>query len=71
MHPGGVHELRDLGQLERRSADGEEFDKMINELHEQVKAKLQNSNQRYKQKADLKRREVQFDVGDLVLADLR
>ena len=25
MHPRGVHELRDLGKLERRSVDGEDF----------------------------------------------
>jgi len=43
---------------------------MINELHEQVKAKLQNSSQRYKKKADSKRQEVQFDIGNLVLAHL-
>jgi len=34
MHPRGVHELRDLGRLERRSANGEDFAKVINELHE-------------------------------------
>ena len=32
MHPGGVCELRDLGQLEKRSADGEEFATRISEL---------------------------------------
>ena len=32
MHPRGVCELHDLGQLEKRSADGEEFAKMISEL---------------------------------------
>lgn len=71
MHPRGVHELRDLGKLERRSADGEDFTKAINDLHEQVKSKLQENSQRYKQHADLKRWEVQFDVGDEVLAHLR
>ena len=58
MHPHGVPELRDLGQLEHRSADGENFTKEINDFDEQVKLKLQDSSQRYKQKADLKRREV-------------
>lgn len=71
MHPHGVHKLRDLGRLEWRSANGEDFAKMINDLHEQVKAKLQKNSQRYKQKADLKRQEVQFNVGDLVLAHPR
>ena len=37
MHPRGVHELRDLGKTEKRSADGEEFANAIQELHEEVK----------------------------------
>ena len=41
MHPRGVCELRDLGQLEKRSVDGEEFAMRIDELQEQVKARLQ------------------------------
>ena len=49
-----MHELRDLGQLERRSADGEDFARAINDLHEQVKTKLLDNSQRYKQKVDLK-----------------
>ena len=32
IHPRGVCELRDLGQLEKRSADGEEFATRISEL---------------------------------------
>ena len=43
----------------------------MSDLHEQVKLKLQDSSQRYKQRADSKRREVQFNVGDEVLAHLR
>jgi len=71
MHPRGVHELRDLGKLEKRSVDGEDFAQAMRNLHEQVKQILQDSNQKYKQRADLKRREVQFNVGDDVLAYLR
>ena len=71
MHPRGVHELRDLGKLEKRSADGEDFAQAMSKLHEQVKLKLQDNSQRYKQRADTKRREVQFNVGDEVLAYLR
>ena len=41
MHPRGVCELRDLGQLEKRSADGEEFSIRISELQQQVKTRLQ------------------------------
>ena len=60
-----------MGQLEKTSADGEYFERAINDLHEQVKSKLQDNTQRYKQKANLKRREVQFNVGDQVLTHLR
>jgi len=49
MHPCGVHELQDLGKLEKRSADGEDFAEAMSELHEQVKSKLQDSVQKYKQ----------------------
>ena len=48
MHPRGVHELWDLGKLEKRSGDGEDFAKAMNDLHEKVKSKLQDSNQKYK-----------------------
>lgn len=37
-------------------------------IHQQVKGQLHGSNLRYKQRIDLKRREVNFEVGDLVLA---
>ena len=40
IHPRGVYELRDLGQLEKQSADGEEFTTRVSELQEQVKARL-------------------------------
>ena len=41
MHPRVLCELRDLGQLEKRSVDGEEFATRISELQEKVKARLQ------------------------------
>ena len=39
MHPRGVCELCDLGQLEKRNADGEELSTRINELQEKVKSR--------------------------------
>ena len=71
MHPRGVYELRNLGYLEHISVEGESFATTINEIHEQVKQKLQDNNYKYKLRADVKRREVNFEVGDLVLAHLR
>ena len=60
MHPRGVYELRNLGDLEHRSAKGESFATAINEIHEQVKQKLQDNNYKYKLRAYVKRREVNF-----------
>ena len=71
MNPKGVCELRDLGKLEQRSADGEDFSTALSELHEHVKQRLQYNTCKYKQKDVLKRREVNFEVDDLVLAHLR
>ena len=60
-----------MGQLEKRSADGEDFAARISELQEEVKARLQKSNASYKARVDSKRREKNYEVGDLVLAHLR
>jgi hypothetical protein len=71
MQPRGVSELRDLEQNEFRSASAEDFAAGMQELHRKIKGRLQNSNQKYKHRADQHRRELQFEVGDLVLAHLR
>lgn len=71
MHPRGISELRNLGKEEMRSAEGEDFASRMQSIHEQVKQQLQDSNIKYKARADMKRREVNFEVGDLVLAHLR
>jgi hypothetical protein len=71
MQPRGVSELRDLEQSEFRSASAEDFAAGMQELHSKVRERLGNSNQEYKCRADQHRRELQFEVGDLVLAHLR
>jgi hypothetical protein len=43
----------------------------MKELHSRVKERLLNSSQEYKHRADQHRRQLQFEVGDLVLAHLR
>jgi hypothetical protein len=43
----------------------------MKELHGQVKERLMKSNQEYKRRADQQKRQLQFEVGDLVLAHLR
>jgi hypothetical protein len=43
----------------------------MQKLHDQIKGQLQNSNQKYKRRVDQRRREVNFEIGDQVLAHLR
>ena len=59
-----------MGKVEV-SAEREHFSSEIKEIHEQLKQQLQDSSQKYKSRGDLKRREANFEVGDLVLAHLR
>ena len=67
----GVSELRESGQAETSSASAEEFAEVMEELHTKVKQRLQKSNQEYKRRADHRKRQIQFKVGDMVLAHLR
>jgi hypothetical protein len=71
MQPRGVSELKDSEHDETRSASAEDFLEAMKELHSQVKERLQNLSQEYKRKADQHRRELQFEVGDLILAHVR
>jgi hypothetical protein len=43
----------------------------MKELHRQVKEQLQSSSQEYKHRVDQHKRQLQFEVGDLILAHLR
>jgi hypothetical protein len=43
----------------------------MKELHSQVKERLLKSSQEYKRRADQHQRQLQFEVGDLVLVHLR
>jgi hypothetical protein len=69
--PRGVSELRESGQAMTSSATAEEFTEAMQELHGRVKQRLMDSNQEYKRRADQHRRQLRFEVGDLVLAHLR
>ena len=63
--------MRDSEQILTRSASAEDFAEAMKELHSQVKERLQNSSQEYKRRADQHKRQLQFEVGDLILAHLR
>jgi hypothetical protein len=69
--PRGVSELQDSEQTDTSSASAGEFTEAMKELHSQVKERLLKSSQEYKRKVDQHRRQLQFEVGDLVLAHLR
>jgi hypothetical protein len=69
--PRGVSELRESEHGATNSASAEEFFEAMEELHSKVKQHLQDSNQEYKCRADQWKREIEFEVGDLVLAHLR
>jgi hypothetical protein len=71
MQPRGVSELKDVEQTEFRSASAEGFAEGMKELHSQIKERLQSSNQEYKRKVDQHMREIQFEVGDIILSHLR
>jgi hypothetical protein len=43
----------------------------MKELHGQVKQRLLDSSHEYKRRADQQKRQLQFEVGELVLAHLR
>jgi hypothetical protein len=71
LNPRGVSELRDLEQSEFRSVGAEDFTAEMQNLHNNIKEKLQNSSREYKGRVDQHRRELQFEVGYQVLAHLR
>ena len=69
--PRGVFELRESEQAATSSASAEEFAEAMKELHGKVKQRLMDTNQEYKHIADQWKRQLQFKVGDLILAHLR
>jgi hypothetical protein len=52
MKPRRFSELRDVEQVEFRSASAEDFAESMKELHNQVKERLQSSSREYKCRAD-------------------
>lgn len=71
MHPRGISELRDISSDDRRSSKAEDFADHMATLYIQVKQHLEDVNNKYKEKADEKRRHKEFEVGNEVLLYLR
>jgi hypothetical protein len=71
IHPKGIIVLRDHNQDEFRSVGVEYFSLEMKKLHDRFREQLQDSSLKYKNRVDQKRREIQFEVGDEVLAHFR
>lgn len=67
IHPRGILELRVLRGLEIRSAQEEDFALAIKDIHDRVRETLHKNIVKYKEKANEKKRDVQYKVGDLVM----
>ena len=63
--------MRDVAGEEKRSATGEEFADFMESLHKEVKLRLEQSNQKYKENVDQSRRHHDFQVGDEVMVHLK
>ena len=71
MHPRGISDLRDVTGEEKRSTIGEEFADFMVSLHKEVKLRLEQRNQKYKENVDQCRRHHDFQVGDEVMVHLK
>jgi hypothetical protein len=69
--PRNVSELRKLDKGEIRSAEAEDFAEHLKSIHEEVRQHIIKMNTQYKAKADMKRRNKEFQIGDEVMVHLR
>lgn len=63
-------ELRDLNSHDNISGHADDFVQSMKEVHDQVKQTLMEANMKLKEKKDEGKRELQFQVGDLVMVYL-
>ena len=70
VHPRGVCELREIKEHGGINGHAEDFAQSMKEVHDQVKRTLIEANQKLKEKVDEGRREVQFQIEDLVMLHL-
>ena len=71
MHPRGISNLRDVASEERINVVGEEFVDFMESLHKEVKLRIEQSNQKYKENVDQSRRHHDFQVGNEVMVHLK
>ena len=63
--------MRDVAGEEKRSVEGEVIVHFMKSLHEEVKLKLEQINQKYKENVDQSSRCHDFQVGDEVMVHLK
>ena len=64
-------DLASLPILSRINQEAEKFARHIHNLHEEIQKRIEISNQQYKSKAYLHKRNVEFQEGDQVMIKLR
>lgn len=70
-NPNHVLDLVDISNLPRASDDAIAYAENLKEVQEEVRKKLEEMNQHYKNAADRKRRFKEYQVGDWVMVFLR
>lgn len=70
FHQRGFLELRDLKGYKGINGHVDDFSQLMKEVHDQVKKTLGDTNQKLRAKRDEGRKDLQFEVGDLVMVFL-
>ncbi|VFQ89704.1 unnamed protein product [Cuscuta campestris] len=70
QNPSGVLDLAPIPRVGRSHPRAEEMTENLRSIHDQVRRKIEESNNKYKARVDKHRRQVLFDVGDFVWAVL-
>ena len=70
FHPRGIFELRGLKYGTQGSGYVEDFSQSMREVHESVNETLTENANKLKKKVDASKREVWFQIGDLVMVHL-
>jgi hypothetical protein len=71
MNLKGVLELRGLKHSDFRSVGAKDLVAKMQELHSQIKEQLEKRSNEYKRRVDQHMRNLEFEVGDQVLAHIR
>ncbi|VFQ88052.1 unnamed protein product [Cuscuta campestris] len=70
QNPSGVLDLAPIPRVGHNHPRAEEMTENLRSIHDQVRRKIEESNNKYKARVDKHRRQVLFDVGDFVWAVL-